>query len=47
LRADANGNFAFSFQPQFAVPGTRYEIAIRAAKAGLTKDMQLVLFQQR
>ncbi len=47
LRADANGNFAFTFQPQFAVPGTRYEIAIRAAKAGLAKDMQLVLFQQR
>ncbi len=47
LRADANGNFAFSFQPQFAVPGTRYEIAIRAAKGGLTRDLQLVLFLQK
>lgn len=47
LRADANGNFAFSFQPQFAVPGTRYEIALHATKGELTKDMDLVLFQQR
>lgn len=47
LRADGNGNFAFTFEPQFVVPGMRYEITIRAAKAGLTKDMQLVLFQQR
>lgn len=47
LRADANGNFAFSFQPQYAVPGTRYEIALHATKAELTKDMTLVLFQQR
>ena len=47
LRADANGNFAFNFQPQFAAPGTRYEIAIRAARGGLTRDLQLVLFQQK
>lgn len=47
LRADANGNFAFSFQPQFAVPGTRYEIALHAVKADLTRDLNLVLFQQR
>ena len=47
LRADANGNFAFSFQPQYAVPGARYEIALHAVKGDLTKDMNLVLFQQR
>jgi hypothetical protein len=47
LRADANGNFAFSFQPQYALPGTRYEIALHATKAELSKDMNLVLFQQR
>ena len=47
LRADANGNFAFGFQPQYAVPGTRYEIALHAVKGDMTKDMNLVLFQQR
>ena len=47
LRADANGNFAFSFQPQYVVPGARYEIALHATKAELTSDMNLVLFQQR
>lgn len=47
LRADANGNFAFSFQPRFALPGTRYEIAMTATKADLSTDAQLVLFQQQ
>lgn len=47
LRADAYGNFAFSFQPRFAVPGTRYEIAMTAKKADLSTDAQLVLFQQQ
>ncbi len=47
LRADPAGNFAFRFQPQYAVPGTRYEIAIRASKGSLSRDLQLVLFQQR
>ena len=47
LRADANGNFAFSFQPQFAMPGARYEIGIHATKANLEKDLKLVLFQKK
>lgn len=47
LRADANGNFAFSFQPRFALPGTRYEIAMTATKADLRTETQLVLFQQQ
>ena len=47
LRADANGDFAFSFQPPFTVPGARYEIALHATKAELTKDLNLVLFQQK
>lgn len=46
-RADANGNFAFSFQPQIPVPGTRFEITMNASKADLTKEMRLVLFQQK
>ena len=47
LRADANGNFAFSFRPQIAVPGTRYEITLNATKADLRTETQLVLFQQQ
>ena len=47
LRSDANGNFAFSFQPQVTVPGTRYEVAIAASKGELNKETKLVLFQQK
>ncbi|MDP9108289.1 MAG: Ig-like domain-containing protein, partial [Pseudomonadota bacterium] len=47
LKADANGNFSFSFQPQVTVPGTRYEVSINASKGDLTKDTKLVLFQQK
>lgn len=47
LRADASGNFGFSFQPQIPIPGTRYEIAMNASKADLNKEMKLVLFQQK
>lgn len=47
LKADANGNFGFSFQPQVTVPGTRYEVSVTASKGEMTKDTKLVLFQQR
>ena len=47
LRSDAAGNFAFSFQPQIPVPGTRFEATITATKGTLTKEIRLVLFQQR
>ena len=47
FRADPNGNFAFSFRPQVAVPGTRYEIMLNATKADLRTEAQLVLFQQQ
>lgn len=47
LRADPNGNFAFSFRPQYSVPGTRYEITMNATKADLRTESQLVLFQQQ
>lgn len=46
LRADPNGNFAFSFRPQYSVPGTRYEITMNATKADLKTEAHLVLFQQ-
>ena len=47
LRADANGNFSFSYQPPVPIPGARYEIAIKSSKDDLTKDFKLVLFQQK
>lgn len=47
LKADANGNFAFSFQPQIAMPGARYEISLHATKGNLTRDTKLVLFQKK
>ena len=47
LRADANGNFGFSFQPQIAVPGVRYEVTLHASRGELSKDIKLVLFQQK
>jgi hypothetical protein len=45
--ADANGNFDFSFQPQFQVPGMRYEVDLKAHAGNQTRDTKLVLFQQR
>ncbi len=47
LRADANGNFGFSFRPQYAAAGTRYEITLNATKADLNTETKLVLFQQQ
>ncbi len=47
LRSDAGGNFVFSFKPQMAVPGARYEATITATKGDLSSETRLVLFQQR
>ena len=47
LRSDAAGNFAFSFQSQIPVPGTRFEVAVTASKGNLNREARLVLFQQR
>ena len=48
VRADGNGNFAFRFQPQIAVPGSRYELAVKArTDQAQSRDIQLVLFQQK
>ena len=47
VRADAGGNFGFSFQPQVPVPGARYEATITVSKGDLTRETRLVLFQQR
>ena len=47
LRPDANGNWAFIFQSQSPVPGTRYEVTITAIRGDIVRESKLVLFQQR
>ncbi len=47
LRADANGNFEFSFNPALRVPGTRYDIVMAANKADVTTEARLVLYQRQ
>lgn len=47
IRSDSQGNFAFSFQPQIPVPGARYEATITASRGDQTREVKLVLFQQR
>lgn len=47
LRPDANGNWAFIFQSQSPVPGTRYEVTITATRGDMVRESKLVLFQQR
>lgn len=47
ITADANGDFSFEIGPQLPVPGTRYEVNLKASAGGQSKDTKLVLFQQR
>lgn len=47
IRSDAQGNFAFSFKPQIPVPGARYEATITASRGDQSREVRLVLFQQR
>ena len=47
LQADANGNFDFTFNSPFPVPGTRYDISMVASKADVTHEARLVLFQRQ
>jgi hypothetical protein len=48
VQADGNGNFSFSFSPQFPLPGTRYEVSMTAGKDGMmATETKLVLFQKQ
>ncbi|HLL12509.1 MAG TPA: Ig-like domain-containing protein [Rubrivivax sp.] len=47
MRSDANGDFAFTFQSQSPVPGTRYETTVTATRGDAVRETKLVLFQQR
>jgi hypothetical protein len=46
VQADANGNFAFSFVPQYPIPGTRYDITMVSTRGNLRDDARLVLMQR-
>jgi hypothetical protein len=47
LRADADGNFDFSFSSPFPVPGTRYDVTMVANKADITSEAHLILYQRQ
>ncbi|MBC7647872.1 MAG: Ig-like domain-containing protein [Vitreoscilla sp.] len=47
VRSDAAGNFAFSFQPQIPIPGARYEVTMTASRGNQSREVRLVLFQNR
>ena len=46
VQADGNGNFAFSFVPQFPLPGTRYDITLVSTRGNLRDDHRMVLVQR-
>lgn len=47
IRADANGNFEFTFNSPFPIPGARYDVSMVASKADVTTESRLVLFQRQ
>lgn len=47
IQADSNGHFEFSFNSPFPVPGTRYDVAMKAQKADVTTEAKLVLYQRQ
>jgi len=46
LQADANGNFTFSFVPQYPIPGARYDITMVSTRGNLRDEARLVLMQR-
>lgn len=46
VQTNAQGDFEFSFQPGITVPGTRYEVTLRAASGTETREETLVLIQR-
>lgn len=47
LRADSQGYFSFTFQPQLKVRGARYEVNVKATKDRETRERTISLTQQR
>lgn len=46
VQADANGNFNFSFVPQYPIPGVRYDITMVSTRGNLRDEARLVLTQR-
>lgn len=46
VQADPNGNFSFSFVPQYPVAGTRYDVSMVATRGNYRDDAKLVLVQR-
>ena len=46
LQADAEGNFSFTFVPQIAIPGARYDIAMVASRGNASQETRLSLFER-
>lgn len=46
LQADGNGNFSFTFTPQFTLPGTRYEILMVSTRANVSHETRMTLIQR-
>lgn len=46
VQADPQGNFSVSFKPTPAIPGTQYQVSLKASKGDRTNEESLVLQQQ-
>ena len=46
LQADQNGNFNFSFTPQFPISGARYEISLVSTRGSFRDDEKIILIQR-
>lgn len=46
LQADAEGNFSFTFVPQIAIPGARYDIVMVASRGNASQETRLSLFER-
>jgi len=46
ITSDEQGRFAFTFEPRFTVPGTRYEVSVTGTRAGEEKSRTLTLVQR-
>ena len=47
IQADPSGHFEFSFNSPFPVPGTRYDVSLKAHRADVTTESKLVLYQRQ
>lgn len=46
LQADGDGNIAFTFVPQFPIPGARYDIVLVASRGNASQETRMSLFQR-